>query len=90
MLHLYTDTCRSVRSGEIDGQDYFFVTKEEFESDIHRDRFLEYGEYKGSYYGTGFMSIKKIMESSKVPVVDVHPQVYEYLLLTLYSSYMYL
>lgn len=75
MYFSHADTCRSPRPGEIDGQDYFFVTKEEFESDIHRDRFLEYGEYKGSYYGTGFTSIKKIMESSKVPVLDVHPQV---------------
>ena len=69
------DTSRSPRPGEVEGQDYFFVTREEFESDMHRDRFLEHEEYKGAYYGTSFTSIKRIMESSRIPVLDVHPQV---------------
>ncbi len=70
-----TDTSRNPRSGEAEGQDYFFVTREEFESDMNRDRFLEHGELKGAYYGTSFMTIKRIMESYQIPILDVHPQV---------------
>lgn len=59
----------------MEGQDFYFVTKEEFESDLNRDRFLEHKEVKGAYYGSSFITIKRIMESSRVPVLDVHPQV---------------
>lgn len=71
----YADTTRPIRPGEVNGQDYYFVTREEFECDIEQDRFLEYGELKGCYYGTAFSSIKKIMESHRVPVLELHPQV---------------
>ena len=59
----------------MNGEDYLFVSREEFECDIEQDRFLEYGELKGFYYGTAFSSIKKIMESQCVPVLELHPQV---------------
>lgn len=64
-----------MRPGEENGRDYLFVTREEFECDIEQDRFLEYGELKGHYYGTAFSSIKKIMESHRIPVLELHPQV---------------
>ena len=64
-----------MRPGEVAGHDYHFVTKEEFERDVEQDRFLEYGEVKGQYYGTSFSAIKTIMESGRVPVLDLHPQV---------------
>ena len=51
------------------------MSREEFECDVEQDRFLEYGELKGFYYGTAFSSIKKIMESQCVPVLELHPQV---------------
>ena len=70
-----TDTSRVMRPGELNGHDYWFVSKEEFERDIEQERFLEYGELKGHYYGTALSSIKKIMESGCVPVLDLHPQV---------------
>ena len=59
----------------MNGEDYLFVSREEFECDIEQDRFLEYGELKGLYYGTAFSSIKKIMESQCVPILELHPQV---------------
>src|SRR5699024_10921481 len=45
-------TTRQRREGEVDGIDYFFKTKEEFESLIEQDKFIEYAEYVGNYYGT--------------------------------------
>lgn len=46
-------TTREKRIGEIDGKDYFFVTKEEFEDKIKNDAFLEYAKvHSNQYYGT--------------------------------------
>lgn len=69
------DTTRLIRPGEVNSHDYHFVSREEFERDVEQDRFLEYGEFKGHFYGTAFSSIKRIMESGRVPVLDLHPQV---------------
>lgn len=45
-------TTRGKRDGEIEGKDYFFVTKEEFEQKIKDNDFLEYATYNNNYYGT--------------------------------------
>ena len=45
-------TTRNMREGEVDGVDYFFKTKEEFETLIKDDQFIEFAEYVGNYYGT--------------------------------------
>ena len=45
-------TTRKPRPGEVDGREYFFITKEEFEKRISEGRFLEYTSYVGNYYGT--------------------------------------
>lgn len=45
-------TSRDPRKGEIEGKDYFFVTKEEFKKRIENGEFLEYAEYNNNYYGT--------------------------------------
>ena len=71
-----TDTTRAVHPGEVDGHTYHFVTREEFEQDILHERFLEHEEVKGHLFGTSVSAIKKIMESGRVPVLDLQPQVY--------------
>lgn len=45
-------TTRRPREGEVDGVNYFFVTKEEFEKKIKDGAFLEYNIYNNNYYGT--------------------------------------
>lgn len=45
-------TSRKPRSGEVDGVNYFFLEKSDFEEKIKDDYFLEYAEYAGNYYGT--------------------------------------
>lgn len=45
-------TSRAIRSNDIPGETYFFVTKEEFEERIANNVFLEYAMYNGNYYGT--------------------------------------
>ncbi|MCD2136606.1 guanylate kinase [Salinicoccus halitifaciens] len=55
-------TTRRQREGEVDGVDYFFKTREEFESLIEQDKFIEYAEYVGNYYGTPIDYVKETME----------------------------
>ena len=45
-------TTRGIREGEVEGRDYFFVSKEEFDKNIDKDNFLEYAQYGDNYYGT--------------------------------------
>lgn len=45
-------TTRSPREGEVDGREYFFVTKEKFEEMIADEGFLEHAKYCDNYYGT--------------------------------------
>lgn len=46
-------TSREPREGEIEGVDYRFITKKQFENRIKNNGFYEYVEYEGNYYGTG-------------------------------------
>lgn len=45
-------TTRAAREGEINGKDYFFVSRDEFLKEIEKDNLLEYNEYVGNFYGT--------------------------------------
>lgn len=45
-------TTREMRPGEVDGENYFFLTKERFEQLLAEDAFLEHAEYATNYYGT--------------------------------------
>ena len=52
-------TTRKIREGEINGTDYFFISKKEFESKRDNEHFLEWAQVHTEYYGTSFESIKK-------------------------------
>lgn len=45
-------TTRKPRPGEVDGINYFFMSIEEFQDCIKKDKFLEYAQFAGNYYGT--------------------------------------
>jgi len=47
-----SSTTRKPREGEIDGVNYYFISREEFEEKIKKGDFLEYNYYNGNYYGT--------------------------------------
>lgn len=67
-------TTRQPRVGEVDGVDYFFVTKEEFENDIENDYFLEYAQVHNNYYGTSLKPIVKALSESKLVIFDIDVQ----------------
>ena len=70
-------TTRLPREGEVNGIDYFFVSKEEFETDIKNDDFLEYALVHGNYYGTSLKPIKKALEEKKLVIFDIDVQGHE-------------
>ena len=45
-------TTRSPREGEVDGREYFFVSKDEFEKMVAKGELIEYAKYVENYYGT--------------------------------------
>lgn len=63
-------TSRLPRDGEEDKVHYHFVTREQMEEDIIAGKYLEYGEYDGALYGTKLDSIREIIGSGKVCVLD--------------------
>lgn len=52
-------TTRPMRPGEVDGTDYYFVSRQEFEQLIEQEALLEYAEYVGNYYGTPLAKIEE-------------------------------
>uniref|UniRef100_A0A3Q3JCS1 MAGUK p55 subfamily member 7 n=1 Tax=Monopterus albus TaxID=43700 RepID=A0A3Q3JCS1_MONAL len=72
-------TSRAKRNQESDGVEYHFISKHLFETDIHNNKFIEYGEYKGNYYGTSLDSIRSILSKNKVCLFDVQPQTIKHL-----------
>lgn len=69
------DTSRRPKDSEREGQGYSFVSRGEMEADIRAGRYLEHGEYEGNLYGTRIDSIRGVVASGKVCVLDVNPQV---------------
>ena len=65
-------TSRAPRGEEVDGKDYYFLSKEDFMERVNRDEFLEWEEvYSGTCYGTLKSEIERIWKAGKVIVFDV-------------------
>ena len=68
-------TSRPKRENEVDGKDYYFVTKEEFEEKINNGDFLEYAKVQyGAYYGTPKAEVLKILDSGKDCILEIDVQ----------------
>lgn len=67
-------TTRAPRVGEVDGKDYFFVTKESFEEDIKAGNFLEYAQVHGNYYGTSLKPVREALQEGKLVIFDIDVQ----------------
>lgn len=64
-------TTRPMRPGEADAEDYFFTTREEFEEMIEADRFLEYAEVFGNYYGTSVDAVQKNLSEGTDVILEI-------------------
>ncbi len=67
-------TTRKPRVNEVDGQDYFFVSRDEFEKAIKQDKLLEYAEFVGSYYGTPLDYVNKLRDEGKNVLLEIEVQ----------------
>uniref|UniRef100_A0A665UXI9 Membrane protein, palmitoylated 7b (MAGUK p55 subfamily member 7) n=1 Tax=Echeneis naucrates TaxID=173247 RepID=A0A665UXI9_ECHNA len=72
-------TSRAKKNQETDGVEYHFISKNLFETDIHNNKFIEYGEYKGNYYGTSLDSVRSVLSKNKVCLLDVQPHMIKHL-----------
>lgn len=64
-------TTRERRPGESDGVDYHFVTRLVFEAMIDDDRFLEYAEVFGNYYGTSVESVQAALAAGQDVILEI-------------------
>lgn len=75
-LHLSVSmTTRNPRGSEIDGVDYFFTSKEEFEEKIKNNEFLEYAVvHNGNYYGTPKSRVEEMLSVGKDVILEIDIQ----------------
>ena len=63
---------RNRRNGEVDGQDYYFISKDAFRTKIANNEFAEYEEvYEGSYYGTLKVELERLWNQDKAVLFDI-------------------
>ncbi|MCC9691336.1 guanylate kinase, partial [Streptococcus agalactiae] len=67
-------TTRPQRPGEVDGVDYFFRTREEFEALIKEGQMLEYAEYVGNYYGTPLSYVNETLDKGIDVFLEIEVQ----------------
>lgn len=67
-------TTRAPRPGEIDGEDYYFISREEFEHCIAQGEFLEYAQVHGNFYGTRRGTVLGNLEAGVDVLVDIDVQ----------------
>ena len=64
-------TTRQMRPGEVNGKDYYFVSKEEFEKEIADGGMLEYAQYVDNYYGTPLKYVNEMLDAGKDVFLEI-------------------
>jgi len=64
-------TTRPPRKGEEHGEDYYFLSDEEFDQKVANEEFLEWEHYSGNKYGTLRSEVDKLVESGYFPLLDI-------------------
>lgn len=67
-------TTRAPRPGEVDGREYFFITREQFEKNIAEGKLIEHAEYVGNYYGTPKDYVFEQLEAGKDVLLEIEIQ----------------
>lgn len=67
-------TTRAPRAGEVDGQDYFFLSRAEFDARVARGEFAEWAEVHGQRYGTLRSEVERILASGRHVMLDIDVQ----------------
>jgi guanylate kinase len=64
-------TTRSPRTGEINGKNYYFISRTKFEQLVSQGEFLEWAEFAGNYYGTPREAVLNQVQSGKLVVLEI-------------------
>ncbi len=64
-------TTRAPRDGEVDGVNYFFLSKDEFQKRINNGDFLEWAEFSGNMYGTGKDYVEKTLNAGHNLILEI-------------------
>lgn len=67
-------TTRPARPGEVEGQHYAFLSREEFERWIGEGRFLEWAEYSGNLYGTHEQKVEELLDAGRSVILEIELQ----------------
>jgi guanylate kinase len=68
-------TTRGPRPGEVPGQDYHYVSMQEFEDLIEKGGFVEHAKFGGNRYGTSRQTVDELQGGGKVPILDIEMEV---------------
>lgn len=74
LVYSISMTTRKPRTGEVNGSDYYFVSKDEFEQKIKNGKMLEYAEFVGNYYGTPVDEVEKQLSDGNEVVLEIEVQ----------------
>jgi guanylate kinase len=74
LVYSVSATTRKPREGEVDGRDYIFLSREEFEKWIDEGRLLEWAEYSGNLYGTPEQKVEEYLESGRSVILEIELQ----------------
>lgn len=66
-------TTRAMRPGEVDGENYYFITRERFDELLARNALLEHAEYVGNCYGTPEQPINEMLSKGIDVLLDIEP-----------------
>ncbi len=69
--HSVSATTRSPRSGEVEGEAYFFLTREQFERDVTAGRFLEHAAVLGHRYGTPREAVERSIAARRLCLLNI-------------------
>jgi guanylate kinase len=64
-------TTRSPRIGEVDGVNYYFLSRSRFEEMINNQELLEYAEYAGNYYGTPIAPVSTKINDGETVILEI-------------------
>ena len=67
-------TTRAKRPDEVDGREYFFVTREVFQQTIDDGQMLEWAEFAGNLYGTPATAVSEKLSSGKTVILEIELQ----------------
>ena len=67
-------TTRAPRDGELNGREYFFLSKEQFEEMIAKKELIEWAKYVDNYYGTPKFAVDKLLNEGKNVLLEIEVQ----------------